>query len=92
MNIIRGFFLILLMVGIIILVVYFLSLNYISKCDNKIVYKYIPRSLEEEMESPVYVSDIFKTMFSQPSTWIDSLDADSKRKKANINSFFISQM
>ena len=92
MYIIRGFFLILLMVGIIMLVIYFLSLNYISKCDNKIIYKYIQRSLEEEMESPVYVSDIFKTMFSQPSTWIDSLDADAERRKENINTFFISQM
>jgi hypothetical protein len=92
MYIIRGFFLILLIVGIIMLVIYFLSLNYISKSDNKIIYKYIPRSLEEEMESPVYVSDIFKTMFSQPSTWIDSFDADAERRKENINTFFISQM
>ena len=42
-----------------------------TKCpQQKIVYKYIPRTLEEEEESSIYVSDIFNTMFSQPSPWV----------------------
>ena len=41
--------LITLIIGIILLAVYFLSFTELSgKCDSKIIYKYIPRTLEEE--------------------------------------------
>ena len=62
------------------------------KIQEKIVYKYIPQSFVEEEESPVYVSEIFKTMFSQPSTWIDSIDADAIRRQEGLNNYFISQI
>jgi hypothetical protein len=58
----------------------------------KIIYRYIPRTLKEEQEDPVLVSEIFKTMFSQPSTWIGSMNDLDTRKKENINKNFISQM
>lgn len=92
MFLLKGFFSIFLIIGIVLLCVYFLSLPNFNNREEKIVYKYIPRTLEEEQESPVFVSEIFKTMFSQPSTWIDSFDADAIRRKENINKFFISQM
>ena len=64
----------------------------VSNVEQKVVYRYIPRTLEEEMETPIYISEIFKTMFSQPSTWIDSTDDDAIRRKENMNKYFISQM
>lgn len=91
MNLLKGFFLIILILGIILLGVYYLI--QIDKNDkNKIIYKYIPKTLAEDEESPIYVSEIFKTMFSQPSVWIDSINENSIRKNENINKYYISQM
>jgi hypothetical protein len=46
--------------------------------------------IQEEEESPVYVSEIFKTMFSQPSTWVDSINEDTIRRQEGLNNYFIS--
>jgi hypothetical protein len=59
---------------------------------NKVIYRFIPRTLDEELETPEYVSDVFRTMFSQPSPWIKSIDSMMLRKRENINQFFISQV
>lgn len=58
---------------------------------NKIIYRYIPRTLDEELESPAYASDVFRTMFSQPDPWINSIDNMMLRKREDVNQFFISQ-
>ena len=63
-----------------------------KKCpQNKVIYRYIPRTLDEEQESPAYATDIFRTMFSQPSPWINSIDNMMLKKRENINTFFINQ-
>jgi Na+-transporting methylmalonyl-CoA/oxaloacetate decarboxylase gamma subunit len=92
MYLLKGFSLIFLIIGIVLLVVYFITMKTVSNVEQKVVYRYIPRTLEEEMETPIYISEIFKTMFSQPSTWIDSTDDDAIRRKENMNKYFISQM
>ena len=92
MDLTRGFFTLLLILGIVLIVIYININSQISQVQEKIVYKYIPQSLTEEEESPVYVSEIFKTMFSQPSTWIDSIDADAIRRQEGLNNYFISQL
>jgi hypothetical protein len=58
---------------------------------NKVIYRFIPRTYDEESESPAFVTDIFKTMFSQPSPWINNVDNMLLRKREDINQFFISQ-
>jgi len=64
-----------------------------TKCEpNQIIYRYIPRTLEEEMDDPAYISDIFKVMFTQPSPWINNIDNDMDRKKEQVNKYFISQI
>jgi hypothetical protein len=66
--------------------------NYEQKPQEKVVeYRYIPRTLEEEQAEPVYVSDIFKTMFSQQSPWIFSVQDIDRKKQEAVNKFFISQ-
>jgi hypothetical protein len=66
--------------------------NHEHKCPTKTVeYRYIPRTLEEEQAEPVYVSDIFKTMFSQQSPWIFSIQNFDRKKQEAVNKFFISQ-
>jgi hypothetical protein len=93
MDLAKGFFIILFIVGIILLTVYFMSKAEISqKCDQKIIYKYLPRTLEEEQTEPIYVTQIFKTMFTQPSVWIDSTYQDTIRRTEQINKYYISQL
>ncbi len=58
----------------------------------KVIYKYIPRTFEEEQNEPVYVSDIFADMFSQPSPWMVSIGNIDRRKQEEVNKYFISQI
>jgi hypothetical protein len=75
------------------MIIIYININSkVSNIQEKVLYKYIPQTLTEESESPVYVSEIFKTMFSQPSTWIDSIDADAIRRQEGLNNYFISQL
>ena len=64
----------------------------LSKKHPKVIYRYIPRTFEEEQEDPVPVSDIFETMFSQPSPWVGSIRTYDRRKQENINKYFVSQL
>lgn len=68
-----------------------MSRSELAKCEQKIIYKYLPRTLEEEETEPIYVSQIFAPMFTQPSVWIDSIFEDDKRKNEKLNKYFISQ-
>ena len=36
----------------------------------KVIYRFIPRTLEEEQQSPVGVSKIYSKMFAEPSPWL----------------------
>lgn len=58
----------------------------------KIEYRYIPRTFEEEQSEPVYVSEIFETMFSQPSPWIMSVRNYDQKRQNRINQYFVTQM
>ena len=93
MDLSKGFFILIFIIGIILLTVFFMSKAVISEnCDQKIIYKYLPRTLEEEQTDPVYVTQIFKTMFTQPSVWIDSTYQDTIRRTEAINKYFITQL
>jgi hypothetical protein len=58
----------------------------------KIIYRYIPRSPQQEMSEEIFPSDIFETMFTQPSPWIESVNDLDARKSAQINKYFVSQI
>jgi hypothetical protein len=58
----------------------------------KIIYRYIPRTPHEEMKQEIFPSDIFQTMFTQPSPWINSVNDLDARKSAEINKYFVSQI
>lgn len=64
----------------------------LTTSDKEIEYRYIPRSFDEEQMEPVYVSEIFETMFSQPSPWIMSVRNYDQRKQEKVNAYFISQL
>ena len=87
----KGFIILLFIVGIIFIISYYIIISKKNNCDQKIIFKYIPRTLEEEETDPIYVSEILAPMFSQPSVWIDSIFEDNKRKTENLNKYFITQ-
>jgi len=89
MNLGKGIFILILITGITLLIIYFTIDN--LNIEPKVVYKYLPRSLEEIEEEPVFESDIFKTMFTQPSVWIDSTYENTIRRTEVPNKYFISQ-
>lgn len=57
----------------------------------KIIYRYIPRTFEEEQNDPVYISDIFATMFSQPSQWSVGMGQIGETKSQSLEKYYISQ-
>jgi hypothetical protein len=87
-----------ILVGIVLIIIGFIII-YIDqyyryeikqKPTEKIIYKYLPRSPQEELDQPVFPTDIFSTMFSQPDPWILDLNDLNTRQKTNINKYFIS--
>ena len=85
-------FIFVIIVGIILLIVD-ISRSTVKCNQNETTYRYIPRTYDEEQKEPVFVTDIFKTMFSQPGVWEAGLGArqEEDRKVEQINKFFISQ-
>jgi hypothetical protein len=79
--------LILIFVGII-----FITINLVKNantCDTQpqIIYRYIPRTFDEEQEDPAYASDIHKTLFSLKSPWIYNANDIEIHKQASIRDF-----
>jgi len=58
----------------------------------KVIYKYIPRTFEEEQLDPIFASEVYETMFSQPSPWVLSIREYDQRKQEKINNYFVSQL
>jgi hypothetical protein len=58
----------------------------------KVIYRYIPRTFEEEQLDPIPITDIFETMFSQPSPWVGSIRTYDRRKQEKVNQYFIDQL
>ena len=57
----------------------------------KIIYKYIPKTFDQEQDNPEYVSDIFKSMFRLEDQWRRNKVSYDSRKMEDINKYFISQ-
>ena len=86
----KNILIIVIFIGITLVVVDLVKTEQVCP-QNKVIYRFIPRTYDEEADAPAYVTDIFKTMFSQPSPWINNVDNMLLRKSENINQFFISQ-
>jgi len=86
----RTILMILIFLGILLITIS-ITRNEVECPKERVIYKYLPRTFEEEQNEPVYVSDIFRAMFTQPSPWIGSINDIDTRKRESINKFFISQ-
>jgi len=85
--------LLLLIIGFILLYIdLYQRLSRKCKPTEKIVYRYIPKTPYEEMNEEIFPSDIFKTMFTQPSPWINAVNDLDARQSKLVNKYFISQI
>lgn len=82
---------ILLFVGILLITIDLVKFSQNCK-DEKIIYRYIPRSFNEHYDNPVAVTDIFQKMFVNPSPWVDGINTYDRRGQEKLNDFFITQM
>ena len=78
---IKNIFLIFIFIGILMIIVDYVKKSTESKCpQNKIIYKYIPRSFKEQQDDPIMISEIFDEMFKEPTPWISSIGAKNQRE------------
>ena len=86
----RAVLIFIIFVGILLVTIELVKSSY--KCPKEqVIYRYIPKTLDDENAEPVYVTDIFKTMFSLPSPWVIGVTDIDRRKQEQINKYFISQ-
>jgi hypothetical protein len=62
------------------------------KPKEKIIYRYVPKIPYDELEQEVFPTDIFETMFSQPTPWINNFDDLNARQSKLVNKYYISQI
>jgi hypothetical protein len=62
------------------------------KPKEKIIYRYVPKIPYDELEQQVFPTDIFETMFSQPTPWINNYNDLNARQSKLVNKYFISQI
>jgi hypothetical protein len=58
----------------------------------KIIYRYVPRGPYDELQQEIFPTDIFETMFSQPTPWINNFDDLNARQSKLVNKYYISQI
>lgn len=86
----KGILILFLIFGVILIIIELTRVD--RQCPKqKIIYRYIPRTFDEEQDEPVYVTDIFKTMFTQPTAWVRGVNDYDFRKKEEVNKFYVSQ-
>ncbi len=57
----------------------------------KIEYRYIPRTFQEDQENPVKLSELYNTMFVEPTPWLHGMTLTSGVKNDELNRYYISQ-
>jgi hypothetical protein len=56
----------------------------------QIEYRYVPRTFKEDQENPVKISELFNSMFTEPTPWLRDIGS-SVPKNSEINRYYISQ-
>lgn len=77
--------------GLICVVINLTKLNFPIP-ETKVVYKYMPKTFEQEQYEQPFVSEIFKTLFTDNTPWVNSVMDYDARKLENVNNYFISQI
>ena len=73
--------LILFLLGIFMLVLGYQQQKLRQIPQERIVYRYIPRTFDEQQQNPVKVSHIFSKMFQESSPWIQGFKIGTEQSK-----------
>ncbi len=85
----KSLIVILTFIGIMSVVVGYI--NQLKKCPPpKIEYRYVPRTFQQDQENPVKVSELYSTMFTEPTPWVSGITG-SASKSTEANRYFITQ-
>lgn len=77
-----------LFVGILLVIIDTIRARYKNE-QPKIVYRYIPRTLDEYLKDEPLVTDIFKKMFQGPDPWINGVDVIDEKQQRDIQRGFM---
>lgn len=80
-----------LIIGLVCVTINLVKLN-MPEPETKIVYRYMPQTFDEEQCNQPFVSEIYKSMFTQQSPWINSVMDYDRRKQESINKYYVSQI
>lgn len=73
--------------------VFFIVIGYVKQTKecpaDKVEYRFIPRTFQEDQDNPTRVSELFDSMFREPTPWIR--DVSTTPRKSDLNRYFISQ-
>ena len=89
-SVMKSLIIVITFFGVIAIVVGYI--NQIKKCPPpKVEYRYIPRTFQEDQDNPVKISELFNSLFVEPTPWLHGLTGASAIKNAELNRYFISQ-
>ena len=81
----------LFMIGLIFICINLTKLNF--KCPKKeVIYKYVPKKTIDAQFEDNFPTDLFKSLFTQNSPWVQSLLDYDREKSENVNKYFIDQI
>lgn len=81
----------LIFIGVIFMIIEIVKTS--AQCpQQQTIYRYIPRSFEEEQLEPVFPSSVFRVMFEQASPFEQSIDQMDIQRTEAINKYFVSQI
>lgn len=60
--------------------------------ETKVIVKYIPKTFDEDQREQPFVSEIFKSMFTDQTPWVSSIMDYDRRKQEAVNKYYISQI
>jgi hypothetical protein len=80
-------------IGFIFIIIYLTKILTYTRCPkDKVVYRFIPRTLDDQILLPVPLDDVFSDMFTKPSPWVGSLNVYDKSSREKLrDTGFISQ-
>jgi len=82
MSIVKSFSILLIFISCIIFTHYFTKET--MKIEEKITYRFIPRSFELDYNNIPLPSNVFKNMFDLPTTWMTQSERDSREAQTKL--------
>jgi hypothetical protein len=81
----RTIFIPIMFIASILITINIVKLN--MKCEERVVYKYLPSDYKDNPNDPIPVSKIFEKMFERPSTWIERVIEPDRNEMKKYNDF-----